>query len=404
MSRPTLPIPDVALRDCGAILGRRGAGKSNTGRVMLEHELELGHRCGVIDPKGDWWGLRLRPDGKRASSFKIIIFGGEHADIQIRDDMGKAIGAIVAGAADSFIIDLSSFSGAGQVRFMSAFAEAFFMGNRQPVTLFVDEADQLAPQRVTGEYATLLNRMEKLIRQGRQRGIFMWMLTQRPAVINKNLLSQAECLIAMKVTTPHDREALRGWMDAHDPEESSKAAAQLAKLEVGEAIAWVPTADFLQRVRFPRHKTFDSGRTPQHGETVGTVKLQKLDVANLAALLEEEGQQESELATLRREVTQARDELSASRAATTEARREVALLRNREERMIEILFDLQLRIGAAIGSAAIEALPLDKPFEQFTFAKDDGGILRPIPRVGPNRSLHSDATKRVRQTNRKAKP
>ena len=45
-----LPIPAEALKDCGAILGRRGAGKSGTGRVLLEHELDVGHRCCVIDP------------------------------------------------------------------------------------------------------------------------------------------------------------------------------------------------------------------------------------------------------------------------------------------------------------------------------------------------------------------
>lgn len=394
-----LPIPEQAMADCGAILGRRGAGKSNTGRVMLEHELDRKHRCGVIDPKGDWWGERLTPDGKRASKYKIIIFGGEHADVAVDDSMGGQIGAVLAVSADSFIIDLSGFSGAGQIRFMNGFAEAFFLNNRNPVTLFVDEADQLAPQTVRGEHATLLNRMEKLIRQGRQRGIFMWMLTQRPAVINKNLLSQAECLIAMKVTGPHDRAALQGWMDAHDPEQSAAAAKQLSKLETGEAIAWVPTADFLERVQFPRHATFDSGRTPQHGETVGKVKLKPLDVGELAALLHGGEAGEDELAVAKRDAALLRSELSDTKAALADTRRTLDAVSNREARVIEILTDVQLRIGAAIGSRAIEALPLDQPFEQFTMVIEEDGVVRPVPRTGPNLKLTVDARKRVRRSN-----
>ncbi len=70
-----LPIPEVALEDCGAILGRRGAGKSGTGRLLLEHELTAGHRCCVIDPKGDWHGIRMLKDGK-PSPFQIPVFGG----------------------------------------------------------------------------------------------------------------------------------------------------------------------------------------------------------------------------------------------------------------------------------------------------------------------------------------
>lgn len=279
-----LPIPLVALHDCGAILGRRGAGKSATKQLFLEHELDAGHRCVLIDPKGDSWGIRLNPDGT-PSRFEVPIFGGEHGDVELRDGMGAMLGQMIAEHDLSCVVDLSGFSLAAMRRFMASFAEALFDHNRAPLTLFVDEADQLAPQTVPSEAARLLHHMERLIRQGRQRGIFMWMLTQRPQVLNKNLLSQAETLIAMKMTTPHDREAIAKWMEAHDPAKAKEVLKELSSLKIGEAFAWVPTADYLERVQFPLFSTYDSGRTPRHGEVIEGVTLPPIDMSAIGDAL-----------------------------------------------------------------------------------------------------------------------
>lgn len=286
MSNGALPIPVVALDDCGAILGRRGAGKSATKTLLFEHELDLGRRCCLVDPKGDGWGIRLNPNGSPSRFQSVAIFGGEHGDISLEADMGKNVGELIAKRDLSCIVDLSSFSIAGMRRFMSDFAETLYENNRAPLTLFVDEADQLAPQRLPADMAMLLHRMERLIRMGRQRGIFMWMMTQRPQLLNKNLLSQAETLIAMKMTTPHDRKAIRDWMEAHDPEQAKEVEANLAKLHIGEAYVWVPPADFLERIQFPLFSTFDSGRTPKHGERIVPIILPQIDVTEFEQALD----------------------------------------------------------------------------------------------------------------------
>lgn len=220
------------------------------------------------------------------SGYDIPIFGGSHGDLVLTEDMGEMLGRLIAMHDLSCVVDLSGFaSQAAMRRFARDFATALYEHNTQPITLFVDEADQLAPQRVPAEMAKLLHAMETLIRLGRQRGIFMWMLTQRPQVLNKNLLSQAESLIAMKVTTPHDRGAIRDWMDAHDPDQAKEIEKQLAKLSVGEAFAWVPGADYLERVQFPLFRTYDSGRTPKHGETISDVELPTIDLSAVQAAL-----------------------------------------------------------------------------------------------------------------------
>src|SRR5881398_320441 len=151
-----LPIPLDALEDCGAILGRRGAGKSGTRTLLLEHELDRGRRCCLIDPKGDSWGIRLNPDRSPSRFQNVKIFGGAHGDLQLTDTMGAVLGEVVATHDLSCIVDCSAFSVAGMRRFMRDFAAALFENNRAALTLFVDEADQLAPQRLPADMAMLL--------------------------------------------------------------------------------------------------------------------------------------------------------------------------------------------------------------------------------------------------------
>lgn len=385
-----LPIPVSALADCGAILGRRGAGKSGTGRDLLEHELEAGHRCCVIDPKGDWYGIRAMADGS-PSPYEIPVIGGDHADIPVDDTMGAALGEIVALSKSSFVIDLSGFSVAGMRRFMTAFAEALFFNNRNPITLFVDEADQLCPQRVAAEQAKLLHNMEMLIRQGRQRGIFMWMLTQRPAVINKNVLSQAETLIAMKMTGPQDRKAIREWMDAHDPEKAAMVDKNLSKLNVGEAFAWVPGADFLEKVQFPMFTTYDSGRTPQHGEVVGEIELKALDLGELKALLQGDAadDEDSEAERLLEENRRLRDR----NAKLTDENRS---LTQQRDAVVAIMTDVQDRIGIVIGSPRMWPAPADADPDEFIMVIDGDGDVRPMTREGVRASRVRLGVRRMR--------
>lgn len=52
----SLPL-DVA-GEAVALLGKRGSGKTNTGRVLAEELVAAGVQTVVLDPVGAWWGLR----------------------------------------------------------------------------------------------------------------------------------------------------------------------------------------------------------------------------------------------------------------------------------------------------------------------------------------------------------
>lgn len=72
----THPIPDEALDDRHAFVGTSGSGKTYNAGTAVERLLASGARVGIVDPLGVWWGLRLLADGRTASGYDVVIFGG----------------------------------------------------------------------------------------------------------------------------------------------------------------------------------------------------------------------------------------------------------------------------------------------------------------------------------------
>jgi DNA helicase HerA-like ATPase len=197
------PIPNDALDDRLAFLGTAGSGKTYNAGAAVERVLARKGRVVIIDPLDVWWGLRLTPDGKKASDFDVAIFGGRHGDLPLTEHAGALIGETVATMQESCIVSLGGFSSsAADRRFMLAFLEAIYRkASGEPFHLVVDEADLFAPQKPQKGDEKLLHFMEQIVRRGRIKGFIPWLISQRPAVLNKNVLSQADGLIAFKLTS-----------------------------------------------------------------------------------------------------------------------------------------------------------------------------------------------------------
>ena len=275
-----------------AIVGTSGSGKTYAAKGLIERLVDGGGRVCVVDPLGVWWGLRVAADGA-GSGYPVIVFGGRHADIPLDEGMGAALGQLVGTRPLACVLDLSEFgSGAAQRLFMTAFAEALRAVNTEPLHLVLDEADLWAPQRAQAKGQALLGRIEEIVRRGRVRGFVPWLITQRPAVLHKDVLSQADILVSMKLTSSQDREAVGRWiLDQADRAEGRRILAALPQLGRGEGYLWAPSDSVLARVRFPLIRTFDSSRTPQREERIAVPRtLAAVDVsAVVAALAEIEG-------------------------------------------------------------------------------------------------------------------
>jgi DNA helicase HerA-like ATPase len=75
-------LPIDAVTQAIGIVAKRRVGKSYTARRFAEQLLNAGQQVVIVDPKGDWWGIRSSADGK-APGFPVVILGGEHGDVPL---------------------------------------------------------------------------------------------------------------------------------------------------------------------------------------------------------------------------------------------------------------------------------------------------------------------------------
>lgn len=59
-----ISIPNDAVTQTFACIGRKGAGKTYLATLLAEQMLTIGAQVVIIDPVGNWFGLRVGKDGK----------------------------------------------------------------------------------------------------------------------------------------------------------------------------------------------------------------------------------------------------------------------------------------------------------------------------------------------------
>jgi|SRR5262245_3692240 len=269
----SFPIPDSALAQHIAILGKTGSGKTTAAKGAVELILDTvddAARPCIIDPTGAWWGMKSSVTGKSAG-YPFVIFGGEHADFPLAAAHGEAIAEIVGTTNTPAIIDTSQMRISERTKFFTEFADAIMRKNRGPLHLIIDEAHMFMPQGKVPDPSSgmMLAAGNHLVSGGRSRGLRIILITQRPAKLHKDALTQVETLVAMRLIAPQDRKAVEEWIkDNADASKGREIIESLATLKTGEAWVWAPEIRLLDRVKFPRIKTFDSSAAPT-GEANG---------------------------------------------------------------------------------------------------------------------------------------
>jgi hypothetical protein len=278
---PGFSLPEEAVTQTFGILAKRGAGKSNAAAVMAEEMFKAGLPFVVVDPVGAWWGLRSSSDGK-GPGLEIPIFGGHRGDVPLERGGAELVADLVIDESFSCVVDVSAFeSETGKREFLATFAERLFRrkgqpGRDAPLHLFLEEADDYAPQRATGQVARCLGAFQRIVKQGRARGLGATMISQRSAALNKDLLTQIETLIVLRTTGPHDIKAIADWVKYHG--QAEELLASLHELAPGEAWVWSPWLDLTKRIQIRRRKTFDSGATPKLAAKKAPTTLADVDL------------------------------------------------------------------------------------------------------------------------------
>jgi hypothetical protein len=103
-------------------------------------------------------------------------------------------------------------------------------------------------------------------------------------VLNKDVLTQAEVLVALRTIAPQDRNAIDEWIKVHGtPKQREELMQSLPSLPVGTAWFWSPGwLDIFSRVKVRKRRTFDSSATPKVGQKIRPPKkLAEVDLTQL---------------------------------------------------------------------------------------------------------------------------
>ena len=105
---------------------------------------------------------------------------------------------------------------------------------RHPVALFCDEAHLYIPNRddSNATSAVSIDIFERIAKEGRKYGIGLVVISQRPADVNRTVLSQCNNFIAMRLTNAEDQSVIRRLF----PDDLGDFASDLPVLETGEAL------------------------------------------------------------------------------------------------------------------------------------------------------------------------
>jgi hypothetical protein len=299
---PEVHLPLKAITERLAFLGQSGSGKTYAAMRLAELMLEVLAQIIVLDPMGVWWGLRSTSDGK-SSGFAVTVFGGRHGDVPITPEAGALIAQVIFERQISAVVDVSLMTVSDRVMFVSAFAERLFelfASDPRPAHLFLEEAHEFLPQNLPPEArgggdprrnpAVMLNRVDRIVRQGRSQGIGCSMISQQPQAVSKRALNQAGTVFAMRMMGKHERKAISEWMaDKATDESQLNLDTKLPKLTTGES--WVASPELLGSfvlTKISKRTTFDSSSTPEFGSKAREPKvLAKIDVEKLGEAIAE---------------------------------------------------------------------------------------------------------------------
>lgn len=259
-------LPKQMVTESIGIVAARGSGKTYTTAVMAEELFIADLPFLVIDPLGVYWGIRSSADGTDVG-LPVIVLGGDHGDLPLEAGSGRAIARWVLEYRKPTVLDLSNFRKAEQRLFVSDLAEELYTSCKAPLHLIVDESDLFIPQKPGPDDKRVLAAFEDIVRRGRVRGLGITVVTQRPAVIHKDILTQIGTLVVMRMMGPQDRKAIEDWIKFHgDPAKQRMVLASLASLPIGTAWIWSPGwLGLLRKVAVRERLTFDSSITPKTG-------------------------------------------------------------------------------------------------------------------------------------------
>jgi hypothetical protein len=401
-----LAVPVDVVTEALSWIGARGSGKTHGAGKLVELFAEAGVPFVVIDPVGVWYGLRLARDGK-SPGLKVPVFGGLHGDLPLEPTAGGLVADLIVDKNLSCIIDISQFdTDADKARFCAAFAERLFAlhkKNPSPRHVIVDEAQEVVPQNPQPGEQQMLHRWHRKVKLGRNFGLGVSLLTQRPQEVSKKVLNQCQTVLAFRLTGPQERKAMAEWVSAHGL--GQDLVDKLPHLETGNCHVWSPAfLKISKEVRILPKETFDASATPKFGEKRAARELAPIDLANLkeAMAATVEKAKENDPVALKRELAELRKRFITAQGAVAKVidTVEVPIVLAKDLRAVETLL---ARLERLVTSSKEVAGELASPLQQVAAALQRASApARPAPM--PLRHAPAGAARPAPMPRREAAP
>jgi hypothetical protein len=302
----TLPVLDV-LTGRGFVTGKSGSGKSNSASVIAEKLLDRGYALLVVDIDGEYYGLKEK--------YEILHVGAdEECDIQVGPEHAEKIASLALENNIPIILDVSSFLDENEAAdLLTAVARQLFAKEKKlkkPFLLIIEEVHEYIPEG--GGLDECGRMLIKIGKRGRKHGLGITGISQRPADVKKDFITQCDWLCWHRLTWKNDTQVVRRVLDG-------EYAEAVESLDDGEAFVRSDWAENVRRVQFDRKQTFDAGATP------GLDDFERPDLKSVSDDLVSELEQISETATRREEeIEQLRRELAEKKERIERLERDLA--------------------------------------------------------------------------------
>lgn len=256
----------------GFFCGKTGAGKSYALIKVLEQAYRQKYQFVFLDPHGEGHVLADQTFDKRGG----ITVISERYGIPVSIEAIPVYVSIIKNG-QSVVIDLSKLFKKEKKKF-NEFVERFirefdseWSDVRTPILIVIDEAHYFAPQRIRkgdSSAAARVDLITDLSTGGRKYGISQIYSTQRPALIDKTPVTQANFRMFGKVTSTQD------WNAVKDHVKENVSFSEIKGFTSGMFV--VNIGDETKTVKVAKRETKDAGMTP-------TYKAQLSSKAQLSA-------------------------------------------------------------------------------------------------------------------------
>jgi hypothetical protein len=304
-----LPVVEL-LTGRGFITGKSGSGKSNTASVVAEKLLDNGFGLLIVDIDGEYYGLK--------EEYEILHVGGdEECDIQVTEDHAGKIASLALEQNVPIILDISSFLDEEEAEtLLTEVAKQLFAKakkQKQPFLMLVEECHEWMPEKGSmGEVGKMLIKIGK---RGRKHGLGIVGISQRPADVKKDYITQCDWLVWHRLTWNNDTKVVGRILD-------NKYADAVEDLDDGEAFMMNDWAEQVRRVQFHRKQTFDAGATPGLDDFERPELKSVSDdlVSELETISEEQQETENRIKELREELDKKNSRIAELEAELQDAR------------------------------------------------------------------------------------